>query len=366
MQKAFISPGKYIQGANEINNIANYSSHYGKNILILISDNNLKRLKRSLEESFKNIDISLRFELFNKECSQQEIDRVTSIAKERKTDAIIGIGGGKIIDTSKAAANNLNKPVVIVPTIASTDAPCSSLSVVYDQEGVFEKIIYFRKNPDVVLVDSEIIAQAPVRYLISGMGDALSTYFEARACAVSCANNIAGFKQTKTALALSKLCYDILLEDSVNAIHSCEAKVISPALENIIEANILLSGLGFESGGLAAAHSIHNGFSLLKESHRHMHGEKVAFGAIVQLILENAPSSEISTVVNYCLRVGLPVCLNDLNCGAVSHDQLMEVAIKACANEESIHNMPFKITAQEVFGAILTADKIGQQARDKK
>jgi glycerol dehydrogenase len=365
MQKAFISPGKYIQGTHEINNIANYTSHYGKNIFILISNSNLKSIKESLNHSFKNTDAVLSFELFNKECTQQEIDRIILLAKGKKAEVIIGIGGGKTLDTAKAAASKLNVPVIIVPTIASTDAPCSSLSVIYDQQGVFEKIIYFNKNPEVVLVDTELIARAPVKFLITGMGDALSTYFEARACRASYANNITGFKQTKTAFALSKLCYKILLEDSVNAIASCEANVVTPALENIIEANILLSGLGFESGGLAAAHSIHNGFSILEECHHLMHGDKVAFGVLVQLVLENAPNSEISTVVNYCLDVGLPVCLNDLKCGNVSENVLMKVAIKASNKEESIHNMPFKITPQEVFAAILTADRIGKKTKEK-
>lgn len=366
MQKAFISPGKYIQGANEINNIAHYTCCYGNNLLFLISDANLIRLKDLIEKSFNNRDSNIYFEIFNKECTQQEIDRVTAIAKDKQCDVIVGIGGGKLLDTAKALASKLDLPIIIVPTIASTDAPCSSVSVVYDQKGVFEKVLYFRNNPEVVLVDTEIIAQAPVRFLISGMGDALSTYFEARACSISNANNITGLKQTKTAMALSKLCYDILLEDSVNAILSCEAGVVTPALENIIEANILLSGLGFESGGLAAAHSVHNGFSLLDECHSFMHGEKVAFGTIVQLVLENASNSEISTVINYCLSVGLPVCLNDLDCEKVSNDMLMKVAIKACDKDECIHNMPFKITPQAVFAAILTANKIGRKARGLK
>ena len=366
MLKAFISPGKYIQGSDEISNLAKYTCHYGKNILILISDSNLKRLKRKIEEPFRNTNATINLELFNKECTQKEISRLISIANEKKSDVIIGIGGGKLLDTAKAVASNLNLPVIVVPTIASTDAPCSSLSVVYNEKGVFEKILYFNKNPEVVLVDTEIIAKAPVRFLISGMGDALSTFFEARACSISNANNITGLKQTKTAFALSKLCYEILLEDSNNAIDSCKSNIVTPALENIIEANTLLSGLGFESGGLAAAHSIHNGFSLIEESHDFMHGEKVAFGTLVQLVLEKAPDSEISTVINYCLSVGLPVCLSGLKADNTSRDILMKVAKKACEKEESIHNMPFKITPKDVFAAILTADEIGQKAKNKR
>lgn len=219
--------------------------------------------------------------------------------------------------------------------------------------------MYFKSNPNVVLVDTEIIAKAPTRFLVSGMGDALSTYFEARACLRAFANNNAGGKSTKAALALAKLCYETLLEDSLKAKAACDANVVTPALENIVETNILLSGLGFESGGLAAAHAIHNGLTVLEETHKYYHGEKVAFGTIVHLVLENAPQEELNTVLAYCKSVGLPTSLRELGVNEINETRLMEVAKLSCAAGESIHNMPFKVTAQDVYAAILTADKLG-------
>ncbi len=129
------------------------------------------------------------------------------------------------------------------------------------------------------------------------MGDALSTYFEARACERSFADNIPGGKSTKLAVAAAKLCYETLMEDSIKAIAACENNVVTPALENIIEANTLLSGMGFESSGLAAAHAIHNGLTALEEAHGFFHGEKVSFGTLVHLVLENAPAEEIEEVI---------------------------------------------------------------------
>ena len=78
---------------------------------------------------------------------------------------------------------------------------------------------------------------------------------------------------------------------------------ISPAVERLIECNILLSGVGFESGGLALAHAIANGLTILPEC-KAMHGEAVAFGLVVQLRLERAP--ELDQVLEFCQRVGLP------------------------------------------------------------
>ena len=137
---------------------------------------------------------------------------------------------------------------------------------------------------------------------------------------------------------------------------------MTPALENIVEANILLSGLGFESGGLAAAHAIHDGLTVLEETHKYFHGEKVAFGTICQLVLENAPDEEINQVIGFCLEVGLPVCLADIGVEDIG-DRLKEVAEKSCIPDESIHFMPFPVNADMVAAAIVAADKLGREAK---
>ena len=223
------------------------------------------------------------------------------------------------------------------------------------------------------MVDTTIIANAPVRFLVSGMGDALSTYFEARATHNSYSNVNAGLpcgfreglcgpaKATKASMALAELCYQTLLEDGLKAKYACEAKQVTPALENIIETNILLSGLGFESGGLAAAHAIHDGLTILPGTHKYFHGEKVAFGTLTQLVLENAPSEELNEVLEFCLSIGLPVCLEDIGVDSLSDEELKEVAEKACIPAESIHSMPFPVTAPDVAAAIKTADRIGRE-----
>jgi len=159
---------------------------------------------------------------------------------------------------------------------------------------------------------------------------------------------------------LAKLCYELLLKDGLKAKISVESKAVTPALENVIEANSLLSGLGFESGGLAAAHAVHDGLTVLEGTHAYYHGEKVAFGTLAQLVLENAPTEEIEEVLDFCIAVGLPVCLADIGVNNITKEQLMEVAEKACIPEESVHAMPFEVTPDMVAAAIITADKIGQ------
>lgn len=265
-----------------------------------------------------------------------------------------------------------------MPTIVATDAPTSHSAVLYTEAGEFDDYAYFMQSPSVVLIDTTIIAQAPTRFLVSGMGDALSTYFEARATSRAFANVNAGLpcgaregvcppaKSTNTALALAKLCYETLLEDGYKAKESSDLNVVTPALENIIEANILLSGLGFESGGLAAIHAIHDGLTILHDAHGATHGEKVAFGVICQLILENAPSKELYEVLDFSLSIGLPVCLEDIGVKSITDEQLTKVAEKSCIPEESIHSMPFKVDVEQVKSAIMVADALGRNYKLRK
>ena len=221
---------------------------------------------------------------------------------------------------------------------------------------------FLRSNPDCVLVDTGIIARAPVEFFISGMGDALATFWEADTCLRSNKPNILTneFPPTLTAMALARLCYDTLLEHGLNARLAVAQNAVTPAVEAIVEANILLSGLGFESGGLAAAHSIHNGFTVLEASDRTYHGQKVAFGTIAQLVLEGRPSADLDTVLDFCLDVDLPVCLADLHIHEPSREDIRRVAEASVAAEETIHATWFPVTATMVEDAIWTADALGK------
>ena len=356
MESIILSPTKYIQGNGAINNVAKYAN---KRSLVIADDFVMGLTREAVSGSFAEAGIEVDFELFKGECSKVEVNRLMESVKRGGIEMIIGIGGGKTLDTAKAVSYYAKLPVVIVPTIASTDAPCSALSVLYTEDGVFDEYLLLPANPDVVLMDTDIISKAPARLLVAGMGDALATYFEARAAAAAQASNMAGGLATKASLALARLCYDTLIEEGELAKAAADAKVSTKALENIVEANTYLSGVGFESGGLAAAHAIHNGLTVLEECHHLYHGEKVAFGTLVQLVLENAPREEIDEVVAFCQSVGLPTTLAEMGVKEIDMGKMRKVAELSCAEGETIHNMPFKVDAEMVLGAILTADRVG-------
>lgn len=375
MRKAFICPAKYVQGENELLNLGYFVKTYGSKAMLIAHKDDISRVKNQLDETSKKYDITFVEGEFNGQCSKVEVARLKKIATDTNCDCIIGLGGGKALDTSKCVAEG--EALIIVPTIAATDAPTSHSAVLYEEDGSFDDYAYFKQNPSVVLIDTTVIANAPTRFLVSGMGDALSTYFEARATKNSNSNVNAGLpcgaregfcnpvKPTNTAFALAQLCYKTLLSDGVKAKHACDCNVVTSALENIIETNILLSGLGFESGGLSAAHAIYNGLTIIDETHKYFHGEQVAFGTIVQLVLENAPTEELEEVLGFCHSVGLPMCLEDIGVKEFTHEQIKQVAEKACIPEESIHSMPFKIYAEDVCSAIITADKIGKEYKNR-
>lgn len=353
MLKKAMFPGKYLQGDGALQELPALVALFGARGLILAAGTAYNRI---LPAS----GIDLPVERFGGECCDSELSRLAEVIAAGQVDLLVGMGGGKAIDTAKIAADRAGIPVIIVPTTASTDAPCSGCAVLYSEKSEFKSVYYQKLNPSAVLVDTAIIADAPARFLVSGMGDALATWFEARSCQATQSANACGGLASMTGLALARLCYETLLEYGVAAKIAAEQHVVTPALERIVEANTLLSGIGFESGGLAAAHSIHNGLTALPETHAFYHGEKVAFGVLAGLHLADAAPKESAAVYGFCEQVGLPTTLADLGLKECDRGRLMQVAEKACAPIESIHHEAGVITPDKVLNALLAADAIGR------
>lgn len=357
-----IFPGRYIQGYEATSRLGKEAARFGETAFLIVDPYVYKALLPRFQEDVEQ-DVNIVVEAFTGECSDEEIERLSEEVKEANAKVIVGIGGGKALDTAKGTAHAMGLPVIIVPTIASTDAPTSALSVIYTPEGVFKRYLVLPKNPDVVLVDWRIVAEAPVRFLVAGIGDALSTWFEADACERSYAGNMTGDVGSMTSRKLAKFCYDTILEYGTDAKASCEANSVTPALEHVIEANTLLSGLGFESGGLASCHAIHNGLTALEETHEYWHGEKVAIGVLTSLFLTDKPAGMIDEVYTFCESVGLPTTLAEIGLENVSDEDLMIVADRACAEGETIYNEPIPVTPQSVLAALKAADAEGRRRK---
>jgi glycerol dehydrogenase len=361
MFKKAVFPGKYIQGSGAISELPALIDLLGKQGLLFASPSVTNKVLPKC-----GIDLgaqAIPSEVFHGECCEDELARLSAILRQKQVDVLIGMGGGKTIDTAKIAADRANIPVIVIPTIASTDAPCSGCAVLYSKDGVFQSVCYQKTNPAAVLVDVEIIAAAPTRFLVAGMGDALSTWFEARSCDRTQSVNECGGYSTRAGLHIARLCYETLLTYGVAAKVANERHIVTPALDHIVEANTLLSGLGFESAGLAAAHSIHNGLTALAETHSFYHGEKVAFGVLAGLQLADASVEESNTVFSFCEDIGLPTTLADIGLGNAGREKLMVAAEKTCAPGQPIHHEAGVMTPAKVLNAMLAADAMGRARR---
>jgi len=362
MLAALGAPSRYIQGRDASAALGVELTGLGiaGPILIVAGRTPRRLLAETWAASLAAAGIAFTIHDFGGECSLAEIGRIVESARAAGARAIVGAGGGKALDAARGAAERLTLPVVCCPTIASTDSPCSALAVIYSEDGVVQGSELFRRNPDLVLVDTTIVSRAPARYLVAGMGDALATWFEARTCALSHAQNLRRGASTRTALAIAELCYRTLREDGLAAKRAVEAQAITPALERVVEANVLLSGIGFESSGLAAAHAIHNGFTAVPQTHGYEHGEKVSFGTLVQLVLEGTPQAEVDEVLDFATSVGLPVTLAGIGCGSLTEEELMIVARRATREDDTMRNEPFPVSPEMLIDAIRAADAIGR------
>lgn len=357
----FVSPSKYVQGKGALKQIGEYVRDFGKKPLVLADEVVWGITKDTIITSFTKNSLDYEYIKFNGEASSKEINRVARIGNENKVDVVVGVGGGKTLDTAKAIADELNQSVIIVPTTASTDAPTSGLSVIYTEEGAFESYRFYKKNPDLVLVDTAIVVKAPARLFASGIADAMATWIEARATFKSGSEAMSGGKPSIAARAIAEACEKTLFTYGEAAYKSVQKGVVTPQVEAVVEANTLLSGIGFESGGLAAAHAIHDGFTALKGDIHHLtHGEKVAYGTLTELVLENKSTEEILKYMRFYRKLNLPTSLKNLHLENATYEDLLKVGEGATAEGETMGNLSKEITPEDVANAIIAVDQISQ------
>lgn len=365
MHNILIAPRKYVQGRGALAEAGKHLKILGNKPLVLWDATVKGIVGKTLlaglaEEGLEPVDVD-----FQGDCTRKEVDRVIGIIKNTGADIAVGVGGGKTLDTAKAAAIETGIRIVTCPTIASNDSPTSAASVWYDDDGNFTGFDCWPFNPDLVLVDSLVISRAPVRALVAGMGDALATWVEAKVALQTGAGNIAGGVSTAAAMAIAELGYEVLLEHGLEAKRAVENGVLTPSVEKVIEANILHSGLGFESGGLATAHMIANCLPSFGECRHLMHGEEVGFGVISQLCLDKAVSmDEVYEAVDFEVAVGLPVTFKDIGLEGVTRERLKSIG-DTCASDGSLcESHCFKVTSEAVVDAMIAADALGAERKE--
>ena len=365
MKTVLIAPRKYVQGSGVLQQAGTYIAMLGRKPLVLWDSCVKEIVGQIVLESLEKAGLEVVDVEFQGESCREEVARVAEIARDSGADVAVGIGGGKALDTAKAAAVEVGLKMVTAPTIASNDSPTSAATVWYDLDGNCTGFECWPFNPDIVLVDSRVIVNGPVRAFVAGMGDALATWIETEAAYKTRAVNLAGGVSTTAAMTLARLCYETLMEYGLEAKRAVEHNALTPAVEKVIEANVLLSGLGFESGGLATAHMIANALPSFPECKSLMHGEKVGFGVVSQLCLDDETDvDEMYAIVDFEIAVGLPVTFADLNLDDVTRERLEPIG-DVCAGEGSLcANHPFEVTADGVVDAMIAADALGRTRKE--
>jgi glycerol dehydrogenase len=350
------SPNAYIQEAGIIRKAGKWIAKYGKSVFIVTGTNSWNSCGNQLTESLDEAGIHYGVHTYRGECSYEEVSRLKTLTPP-ETELICGVGGGKVMDTAKALANELNKPFIAIPTLAATCAAVANLSIMYTEEGVYINFPVYVRGTLLCLVDTEVIAKAPVRFLAAGIADTLAKWIEAPMSASGKKQNLA----TLGGLQMAKLCYDTLIEYSGHAVKDAERGTPSEALQRVIDANILFSGmvggLGEDNCRSAAAHAIHNGLTVIPETHKAYHGEKVAYGILVQLVLEDRPEEEIKELCDFYRLIGLPLKLKQLGINhELSQEELNEISRISLLPESTMGNMNFPVNSEMIIRAIKTVE----------
>jgi len=329
-----------------------------KNCLVLHGEKSWNAIAPYFPKSMDHA--SFTFIPYNGECSLNEINRIAELVKENKFDSIIGIGGGKILDIAKASANDAEVDVILIPTLASTCAAWTPLSVIYTDDGVFTHYTIFPKSTLMVLFEPNVLLQSPTDYFIAGIGDTLAKWYEADAI-------IRELQDVPLVVQIAhqsaQLCRDVLLEHGEQAIKDQREGMLTSALQKVMETNIvaggMVGGFGDKFGRVSGAHSIHNALTTQEETHHLLHGAKVAYGILIQLMLEGN-AKEILKLKSFYKNLGLPLTLKDLGLANNQTQNLRQIAEAATIEKESIHLLKEEITAEKVLQAIYDLEELLQ------
>ena len=290
------------------------------------------------------------------DCCELDLQRLQNDFKRQSCDGVIAAGGGKVLDSGKLLADRLDVPCVTVPLSAATCAGWTALSNLYSPNGAFERDQGLKRCPDLLVFDHELVLKAPQRTLASGIADALAKWYEASVSSGASRDGV-----IQQAVQMARVLRDQLLIDSMEAIQAPGGEAWKRVVDACGLTAGVIGGLGGARCRTVAAHAVHNGLTQLDACHSVLHGEKVGFGVLVQLRLEerlggNQLAAQAHRQLLPLLReLGLPVCLDDLGLGHASLNQLQQVCQFACREGSDLHHLPFEVTPGALMEALVGA-----------
>lgn len=355
--ESVLSPGKVVRGKGALTSIGEVAATLGKKAFIMGGKTALGKTEAIIREQLTNVGVEVvAVEWFGGECSYANSEKMQAQIKEHQADLVIVVGGGKAMDTGKMAAIGTGLPLITVPTIAATCAALAGVSVVYTDEGAFAAIESFDRCPEAIIVDTEVIMNAPIRWLAAGLGDTLAKWYEYRVSMMKAPHT----GLTLGALANGKICYDLIERFGGEAIEAVQSGKHSLGLDAAVDAIILYAGtasmLGGETVRAAAAHAFYNALTIIPAAHAAGHGLTVGYGNLVLLALEGRSDEEIKEAIALAKRCGVPTTLKEIV--TLSEEEKSKVADAALSNPD-MKNMPFEMKKEMIFQAVDRVDSLG-------
>ncbi|MGV6874095.1 glycerol dehydrogenase [Pseudochelatococcus sp. B33] len=349
------APRRYVQGADIIDTIGAELKAIGHSAVLLTDARVGGIVGDRVAQSAAAADVAVTPLNFAGEITYAEIARLAGEARDKGFDIVIGAGGGKTIDTGKILSREIGAKFVSLPTVASNDSPTSHIAVIYDENHKLVGVEKNRGNPELVFVDTAIIAKAPLTLLSAGVGDALVKCFEVEQCIASGGQNVFGARSPLSALALAQACYRTVRAHTAKAFEAARRGEPDDDFEALVEAAVLMSGLAFESGGLSVSHGMTRGLSAVPAIANALHGHQVAYGLLVQLVLEKRDDAFLADIRDFYKTAELPLKLADLGLEKGSNSALGIIA-DASAGAAHMKKFIYPVTAEGILAAIRTIE----------
>ena len=356
-----IAPTQVLRGENILSGAGDAIASLGQRPLILGGNQTLKLIKPHLASVIEQHQLITAQGSYLPDCTESSLATLQESVTTHKADLIIGVGGGKALDTAKLLAHQCQLPIVTIPTSGATCAAWTALSNIYSEASAFEYDVALARCPDILLLDYSLIRTAPKRTLVAGIGDAIAKWYEA---SVSSGNSTATL--TIAAVQQARILRDILFQKAAKALEDDQ----SDEWREVVDATVLLAGVIGGIGGAncrtVAAHAVHNGLTHIPSAHQALHGEKVAYGILVQLRLEEMLHSNQLAVsarkqlLEFYTDIGLPKTLEDLGLGNISLSQLRQSAAVACQPNSDIHRLPFSVSPEQLMAAMVSTIELGE------
>lgn len=382
---------RYVQFAGALYELPRYAALIGKKILVLTAcgpatEKVVNRiwdgLRRSTEELLQPalVESSVRYagyqgmceridalreemhweflDLMDQEVSRKNVQKMAEFAAQGGFDTVVGIGGGKGMDFARAMTHYLPLKVILVPTLAATNASISTLSVIYSDDGRILEYWRMDNAPELVLADTEILIGNGPKVLSAGIGDIMATYQEALVNF-----ELSGQPSDQPLLGIRgvRLAAELLKENAPSALRAAETGVVDAAFENVLSMILHNPGPLWTVCTTGYAHVLDEIFLFFESAHRVPHGLRVGLAVVPMLLLLPDGAQQAEAYLAFMRAAGIPADFAALGLGFTEKEKWAEAFDATVGKTGRLASLPFEIGKEKVIENILSAEAFLRQ-----